>query len=216
MPDFGPQDAEMQPLYLAIGRASMMWSNIENNLCHWYDLASGQNEYAMSRATFFSVSGYTNRAAMLRSAMRFNLLGDQITAFIQAALKKTDGWVTTRNRIAHGVPARVGHPRDIQPVIADGSAFGAGKVDLNKALSVKQLDVAATNFRHLAIALWSGELNLYPVPAEPIAALRLQVRLLPNDPTIEESNQIREARQRQFQADDAKRAAHAQSTKPGP
>jgi hypothetical protein len=209
---FGPDDAEMLPLYTAIGRAAMMWSNIENNLCQWYAVACNQ-EFAISRATFFSVSGYPNRGALLRAALRFQHMSDETTEFLESALKKTDSWSSARNMIAHGIPVRVGHPSQIEPMVSEGAAVNAGKVDLKRALSVPHLAVIAFNFRELAVALHDAHLTLYPLPPTPIGELRMRVRLLPNDPKIVESHSETQARRKQIEVDGAKRAAHAKSKK---
>jgi hypothetical protein len=214
-PHFGPDDGKKQAIYAAVGRASLAWTSIEYQLGHWFAEATGMQDRRLSHGTFFSVSGFANRKAMFVAALRLRTLSVEQTNFLQAATKKADQWVATRNLIAHGGLTNLNRldANDERVFVVTDNVFAPGWAPPTQ-LTVEQLECAAFNFNRLAGALFDASIQDQSPTTPRLPVLLLQVRLLPNDPTILESVQIRRARAQQMLADDQKRAAHEKSKPP--
>jgi hypothetical protein len=178
-----------EQFHSAYGAMMAAWARLEGCLFHWFMSATELSE-PRARAIYFSARSFTGRHDMLVGALPFDIFDEPIRKVIRAGIKKARKYSEFRNAVAHGEPVF-----DIRQQSATWGQFlltdGRTLDDDPDAVTIKQLEIATSNFNELRRLLW----DVHPMYRKPSlnaeGYLRL-IRELPNQARSSEPTPIPE------------------------
>jgi hypothetical protein len=203
-----PADPELQPLYLAHGRAFATWGLIEHWLAQWFGTITGLTQ-PLAEDLFSAPAGFRAKGDLASAALADTALTGWARQFAQEAFEKAGSYSHARNLLAHGRPFIVGG-RDRKPMWGPSKALRDASY-FSESLSVGQIDRAASSFTILYHALAGAHVQAVTGRAYGTDDHLLSVRGLPNDPFTNEISKRQTGRQRQENVKTASQAKKAQT-----
>lgn len=139
-------EAELEPLFVAIGRAMSNWAQVERWMGMWFAVVTGMTQ-AEAKAVFFSAKSFSGRTEMFDAALLYSKL-PHTTALLTEISKKAATYSSFRNTTAHGIPEILTDAAGRRPVLGEGTNDPNSKTPARR-IEILDLQIAATNFVQL-------------------------------------------------------------------